>query len=385
MDRFMQSSGVNRVVLTDVVRRALQSGAVEIDAWRCDPLHAPVLSGFTAGLYRLSGTARADGGLLPWSVVLKIVRRPDGTAAYDDPAASPYWRREACAYESGLLENLPGGLAAPRCFGVQSQPDGSIVLWLEDLADRFADRWPIEQYGLTARHLGQFNGAYLAGRPLPSYPWLSAAPLRGWVAAQAPAMALVEQPGIWNHPLLRHAFPVPVVDRLRRLWRERESFLGALTRLPQTLCHFDAGPQNLLPRSAEGVDHTLAIDWEMVATAPVGEEIGLLVSTAVLRMALAPADIRLLHERVFEGDLEGLRDAGWQVDLRAARFGFAANAALRFVFAAPSLKLVIDESRREREERRWGHPLAEIIEARAALTYALLDLADEARGLLVSR
>ena len=306
-----------------------------------------------------------------------------GSTTYDDPAASPYWRREPCAYESGLLENLPGGLVAPRCFGVWSQPDGSVWLWLEDIAGRFDERWPLEQYGLVARCLGRFNGAYLTGRPLPSYPWLAAVPLEGWMVAQDQALALAERPGIWSHPLLRDAFPTPVVDRLRRLFREREMFLAALARLPQTLCHFDAGPHNLLPRfDANGLGSTVAIDWEMIGTAAVGEEIGLLVSTAVIRMSLAPADIAWAHESVFEGYLEGLREAGWRADRRAARFGFAANAALRFGFSAPLLKAVVDAGRREREEQRWRRSIEEIIEARAALTYALLGLADEARNLL---
>jgi hypothetical protein len=93
----------------------------------------------------------------------------------------------------------------------------------------------------------------------------------------------------------------------------------------------------------------------------------------------------LVQESVFENYLDGLREAGWLVDRRVVRFGFAANAALRFVFSAPFLKAVVDEARREREERRWGHPIEEIMETRAALTYALLDLADEARDLLPGR
>jgi hypothetical protein len=30
--------------------------------------------------------------------------------------------------------------------------------------------WPLERYGLAARHLGQFNGRYLTGTPLPQHP-----------------------------------------------------------------------------------------------------------------------------------------------------------------------------------------------------------------------
>jgi hypothetical protein len=43
----------------------------------------------------------------------------------------PQWnvaRREAAAYASGVLADLPGGLAAPRCLEVEAQPDGATRL-----------------------------------------------------------------------------------------------------------------------------------------------------------------------------------------------------------------------------------------------------------------
>jgi hypothetical protein len=369
-------------ILTGVVRRALDEPHVEVDAWRVEPIHGPIGSGFTAGVYRVTGTARVRGKPTSWSLALKVVRHPDGPRIHDDPGGSNYWRREACAYESGLLDDLPDGIRTPHAYAVAPQPDGSVMLWLEDVPGRYDDPWPIARYTITARHLGRFNGAYLAGRPLPSFPWLLREAARGWVESQASYVRLAERPETWGDPLLRHAFPVPVADRLLRLWVERETFLGALDRLPRTFCHYDAGRHNLLPPSDGERDRTVAIDWEYAAIAAVGEEAGLLVSTPPPLAATSPADLRSLHERVLDGYLAGLGDASWSGDPRVVRLGFTISAALRMVFRMTTLRAVLEPARREREERRWGRPIAELLPARASLTYALLDLADEARALI---
>lgn len=372
-------------MLTGVVRQALGVHSAVIESWRADPIAAPVGSGFTAGIYRVHGVALIDRLPAPWSVVLKVLRHPEGADRYDDPAGSNYWRREAFVFESGLVANLPGGLAAPRCFGVEAGANGSVLIWLEEVADHFGGRWPLACFDTAARHLGQFNGAYLAGRPLPSYPWLAAKPLRAWPNAQARVAALAEGDEIWRHPLLHRAYPVPVAERLRRFWREREMFVDALANLPQTLCHFDAGHHNLLPQPAgAGPARTVAIDWEFAGFGAVGEEIGLLVSSPFLHHKLNPAHIIEVQERVFAGYLDGLRDAGWQGDWRAARLGFVADAPLRMLYTVSSLREIEDGTRQEREARRWNCPFEELLAERATLTYALLDLADEARDLIAT-
>jgi hypothetical protein len=67
-------------------------------------------------LFRLAGTAvlsgegltlrenNTDRFLHPWSLVLKIVHPAPAT---NDPQGVHYWRREALAYQSGLLKDYP--------------------------------------------------------------------------------------------------------------------------------------------------------------------------------------------------------------------------------------------------------------------------------------
>jgi hypothetical protein len=124
------------------------------------------------GVYPLTGNARDQFDIRPWSVVLKLCTSQLGGA---EPTDWDYWQRELLAYQSGLLDHLPGGLAAPRCYGTEQSP-GMFRLWLEDVTDVLGPRWPLARYGLAARHLSQFNGAYLAGRPLSLAVWLEV----GW-------------------------------------------------------------------------------------------------------------------------------------------------------------------------------------------------------------
>ena len=97
--------------------------------------------------------------------------------------------REAEAYRSNTVESLPAGFSAPRCFAVVEQPREGYWLWLEEVTDSVGSVWPLEHYGVVARLLGQFNGKYVTGTPLPQWPWLSQDWLRKTVELTAPGLA----------------------------------------------------------------------------------------------------------------------------------------------------------------------------------------------------
>jgi hypothetical protein len=124
---------------------------------------------------RKNGT---DPILHPWSLILKIVH-PLSTSEFDLQGVK-YWKREALAYQSGLLEGLSCGLTAPRCFEA-SQEGEDYWLWLEEIQDDLGKPWSLMQLYEVARCLGCSNGAYLAGKPLPEEPWLSSHWLRKYI------------------------------------------------------------------------------------------------------------------------------------------------------------------------------------------------------------
>jgi hypothetical protein len=165
---------VGRDRIEAVMRAALGAPTARVREWTWQPLpyHA-VLPDRT--LVRLTGWARlSDDRPIRWSSVLKLF----GPAA---PAAGAGGRREVLAYRSSLLAALPGPLRAPRVLGLDEDGDGRIWLWPEEVGDVYGRRWRLAQFGRAARHLGAFNGAYLAGCCR-----LSRGSTTGWRAA-APA------------------------------------------------------------------------------------------------------------------------------------------------------------------------------------------------------
>ncbi|UCC61515.1 MAG: hypothetical protein JSV36_11965 [Anaerolineae bacterium] len=374
-----QMEAIDRSTLTPLVRRTLGSEAVEVIDWDYRQLH--VGAGMISSIYRYSGKGRDGDETVPWSLILKAIRVLQGA---QDPSNVVYdWKREVLAYQSGLLDNLPGGLAAPKCCGVAEQPGRGVWLWLEDVADELGAHWPLEHYGVVARQLGQFNGAYLVGEPLPSAPWLSQGWLRAYVEQAAPAIAQLR--GSLEHPLVRRFLPGRIADDLLRLWAERETFLDALDRLPQTFCHLDAFRRNLFARrSPDGHVQTVAVDWAFVGIGAVGEEIVPLVQASVLILEVELTRAQELDEIVFQGYLDGLRDAGWHGDPRLVQLGYAAAGALRYFIggAGKVVPWLLDEGRHPMAEQIFGCPIGELMDLWAERLCLYLDLVEEARGLL---
>jgi hypothetical protein len=400
--------------LVGVVRTATGQDVDRIEDVRVVRLHGG--TGTSAGVYRVSGAAwpsrRRGGpgrppisvpgggegaaglpaadrrGRLRWSLILKVLRPPDGSgrpAHALRPSHHQYWKREALAYASGLLSDLPGGIAAPRCPAVAEQADGSVWVWLEDLGDVAGEQWPMSQYGLVARRLGRFNGAYLCQRPLPDAPWLSRRWARGWSGPWADAVAAL--PSAREHPHVRRLCPDDVADGIARVWAEREAFLDPLEGLPPSFCHLDAFRRNLIARpvtpGAHGGEATVAIDWEYCGIAAVGEDLAPLVGATLLFLEVDPAEAATLDQVAFDGYVQGLRDAGWTGAERVVRFGYAAATGTRYGIAASTVPwlLQLQEFRSERLAQVMGRPIDEIIDRWPAAVRFVLQLADEARAL----
>ncbi|GHO85089.1 phosphotransferase [Dictyobacter formicarum] len=350
------------------------------------------LSGWTGsatnGVYRLAGTGLNQDREVEWSLILKVLSR---TPAGKAPAGSEqehvlYWKREALVYQSHLLDNLPGGLRGPRCYDCLEHSDESIWLWLEDVKEHYGPRWPLEQYARAARSLGQMNGAYLAGRSLPSYPWLvrTGSP-RGLLEHSGWMWKIVRDPSTWQHPLLRAAFPLPIASRLLELWEERNILLEVFERLPQTFCHLDAWRGNLFAApQGDGQHQLIAIDWAYPGLGTIATDIGDLFAPSFGLFGVEPCDPRTLDTVIFENYLEGLQAVGWCGDRSMVRYAFAIFAALKYGCFLHWLYQIVNEDRHASWERRTGHSLDECLQNQAALIYYLLDLADEARYLINS-
>jgi hypothetical protein len=147
--------------------------------------------------------------------------------------------------------------------------------------------------------------------------------------------------------------------------------------------HLDAYSRNLLARrTPAGEEETVAIDWAFVGIAPLGVESGTLVAASLLFGDVRGEDASAFDEHVFQGYLDGLREAGWPGDWRLARLGHAVCAALRFRFTIPlALGVALDETRHTATERRFGVPVADWLDGRSHFLRYMLDRADEAAAL----
>jgi hypothetical protein len=359
------------------VRCALGSDQAEVQSWEVLPL-GHVFNPVTGGLYRVRGSATTSRTSVSWSMVLKVSRDPE-EREHQDQQANSYWKREFLAYQSGLLANLPAGVRAPRCYGTEERPDGSAWIWLEDVTDTYGSPWPLERYALAARHVGQFNGAYLAGRPIPDVPWLSSGGGRSDFEWLGPNLERVRALG--DHPLIRREWlDESMLDRSLRLWRERQSFFSALGRLPRTLGHLDFFRLNLFAaRSPDGSEETVAVDWARLGMAAVGEDLVPLVCASPLFGHEHVDRVRELGESCFAAYVAGLRDAGWRGDPGLVRLGYSAGV-LRY--CGTFTPLALDQpAMLTAVERAWGR-YSDFLDRVVRIRPYVLDLADEARELM---
>lgn len=374
---------VDQTVLTPLVCTALNNDKVKVSDWSYTPLHKG--GGGTAGamgVYRFSGNAHDQSTQeeFAWSMILKAFDGTFGICSRHETDWN-YWKREILFYESGLSEDLPRFLTAPCCFGVTEYSDEEYWVWLEDLGEQIDQAWSLEDYGLVARYLGQFNGAYLMGKSIPAVSWLSKGRVRDWLHWATPVIENLDKQS--EEPIVRRWLGSGRLERVQQLWSERERLLAGLDSLPRCLCHHDAFCRNLMVvrQGEDNKEGLVGIDWAMVGTGAIGEEIAPLVGVSLQFLEVGMKDARELDQLVFEGYLTGLGDSGWAGDPDLVRFGFTATTAIFVGLGSLASIGWLKENPMEAEEV-FRQPFEEIVDRLAAVQSFLLDLGDEARELV---
>ncbi len=372
----MQLDDLDAAKLTPIVQQILNSQTATLIQWRYEQLSGGVGRG--TAVYRVSGQAQDGSQTLSWSLILKTLNPVPGEYG---PSHWFYWKREAEAYRSGWLENLPGGVAAPHCYGVEEQPDGSYWLWLEEVEDDIGRKWPLEHYGVVARHLGQFNGAYLTGESMPTYPWLSRDGIRKHV--ESSAWAIKQLQAVQDNPLVQRWLPGDDAQQLLHLWEERDFFLNALDRLPQTICQFDAFRRNLFARhTPDGGSETVIIDWSYTGHGPLGAELVPLVWGTLVFFEVDLTEMPHLEQIAVEGFTEGLRDVGWRGDPQLVRLGYAAGILRYMLGSVGEILSAVLTHRRDKAQETFGVPPEVILDQWAMQRRVLFSLLNEARKLI---
>ncbi|HVY10926.1 MAG TPA: phosphotransferase [Mycobacteriales bacterium] len=325
----------------------------------------------TGGVYRVHAE---DGS----SLVLKIVRHghdEDPGALWvsgAEPDHRNYWKREWLAYDSRLLERLPGQLRAPRTrLTTEPSPDEAWI-WMEDVEGRGGATWPTGDYDSAAFDLGTTQGSYAAGGdPLPSYDWLSRDWLRGWVDALSRHVPLLDDDAAWTG---ENAVFATLRERFADMWAARETLLAIVESAPSCVVHCDFWPTNLI---AADDGTTVAVDWSQVGIGAVGHDLDQLTLDPVWMQVLPDGDLDALESHVLAAYLAGLRTSGFDCDAEDLRRWYAAAAACHY---APILAMYVDSLRDPERlaalEARHGRPIEAINADKARVVDRALTLGE---------
>ena len=321
--------------LTTPLRRMTGARHLDVTSWAMTRLVGG--GGEGIGVWRITGQALLDDMPGTWSLVVKGCTIPADDA---DPGAFNWPQREMELYRSGVIADLPGGIRAPTCYGSLRRDDGSIWVWLEDITGDTVGPQTMDDYAAVSRRLGQFNGAYLNGVPLPRHRALATDWVRKWVEATEPSLALLAREA--DHPLVRQVYVPDVVETYLRLWERRHDLLDWLDRMPRTFCHEDAFQRNIFMRKRDGaVDDVILIDWSFTGVGAVGEEMSAMVMASVVFQETPLETIEELQDTVLDAYIAGLRDAGWDGNPRDVRNSYLVATLLRYGVGAIRVFLAI--------------------------------------------
>jgi aminoglycoside/choline kinase family phosphotransferase len=374
-------------LLTPVVRRILAVDVADIESVGSEPLAVDSLSRNTVSLHRVHGSAWDGVSRHEWSAIAKAVAPPENPV-HNTPAYDFYWRREALIYQSDLLHDLPAGFAVPHSYSTTDLPDGRVILWLEDIGAGYAmETWLIDDYLQVARHLGQFAGEMMLRRSTPDELWLSQHMLQTITVESARLVEQARQPALWDHPLLRGAFPESPARRLAALWEDQHAIYEALEHQPRIFVHHAMERSNLILRlDAYGDPQSVALDWEQAGIGAPGEDLGGLFGSALVNFEVPASKAGELADLMLISYFNGMSDVGWRDDPTPIRFAFHAAAVLRHVFSSAGWPVSIAHDQTglylRETERHWGRPITEVFAHWASVTDFLLNRANDVRRFL---
>jgi hypothetical protein len=301
-----------------------------------DPLHSPVGSPLraVAALQHNTGN-QATGGI--WRVagpggeaILKhLTPGGEGHAHWQasaDPRHWNFWQREYLAYTNGFAAayGRDGGIGAPALLAAGERPDGSRELWLEAVDGVHGRHWTAPMLADFARRLGIVQALHRDG---PEEPWHSRQFLRQYAGRR-------DFPSVpWDHPAAAAHWPRETREGLRLIWERRADLFAVAEGLPQTVCHLDVWPMNLVQR--EGGEPVL-LDWSFTGRGAIGEDVSNLIADTFFD-GLQPVErLAETEAAVTDAYLRGLAETGY-ADPDGTRKAIAATGAAKYCWLAPAM------------------------------------------------
>lgn len=300
-----------------------------------DPLHSPVGTPLHAAAVLQHNTGnQATGGI--WRVsgpggdaILKHLT-PNGGGyehweASSDPRHWNFWQREYLAYTSGFAASYgaEAGIGAPALLASGARPDGSLELWLEAVDGVHGRHWTVPMLADFAHRLGTAQALH---RDSPEQHWHS----RRFLRQYAGRLDYGDIP--WDHPAAAAHWPEDTRAGLRLIWERRGDLFTVAEHVPQTICHLDVWPMNLVQRESEPV----LLDWSFTGRGAIGEDVANLIADTFFD-GLQPVERLAETEALVAGAyLAGLEAAGYK-DEAATRKAIAATGAAKYCWLAPAM------------------------------------------------
>lgn len=134
----------------------------------------------------------------------------------------------------------------------------------------------------------------------------------------------------------------------------------------------------MIRTNASGLEELIVLDWAFCGLGAIGADLGELVGGTTYYFEIEPTQVHELEETVLDGYVAGLRDSGWDGDIRLARLGYLTAVALWPGATIPGwVGGILDIDL----EKTCGRPAQEVIAGWVVLCEYLMDRADEARHL----
>jgi len=394
-----QLSVLKSETLTPIIRKALKHEAALPIEWSFKRLPGGDANPITAGIYRFSGKAMIRNEEVPWSLILKVVNWVDFTGTpleknyINEPADWNYWRREALAYRSGILDQVQGNLVSIKALEITEPTATTVWIWQEEVLEPNRSEWKLDRHVLAAQHFGEFAGAYVGYSPSPQHdPWFCRHFIRQWTRGIAGfgLNDLTHDSAFWDNADVKLALPAVTTKRLESLLEDAEYLCDILEKQPQTLSHQDTHWTNLFAtHDLNDSETTTVIDWSFIGLAAVGEDLGTQIAGNLSYYHVNPLKAKTYHEAALRAYMTGLQKSGWHGDENSVRFACNTTAALRYAtFEMLMLKWALDD--KSNGKPSWIEEMAQkqnmdrdeaLINWGKGITF-LFDLADEARSLV---